>query len=74
MAKDKFNLFKNKDDNIMRFFIRVCLTVFITFIYCCVWMMLEKIIDGCIVDSLVDNIIMLLFIPIIFISTDVFVK
>ena len=37
-----------------------------TIIYCITWMVLELIIDGCITDRIVDNVIMLMFIPMIY--------
>lgn len=57
-----------------RLIIRFCLTLFITFTYCYVWVWLEQKIDGCIVNRPVDNIMMVLFMPIIFIATDVLIK
>lgn len=47
-------------------FYRIVLTLVITLIYSGIWMLLEKVIDGEVVNRTVDNIIMLLFIPIIF--------
>lgn len=57
-----------------RLIIRICLTLFITLAYCYAWSWLEKLIDGCIVNRTVDNIMMLLFMPIMFIATDVLIK
>jgi len=37
-----------------------------TIIYCITWMVLELIIDGCITDRIVDDVIMLMFIPMIY--------
>ena len=48
---------------------RIITTLVITFMYCMVWMALEYIFSGKIVNNLVDNIIMVLFIPIIYSST-----
>jgi hypothetical protein len=49
---------------------RIILTCIITYIYCLIWMALEFVIDGVIVNRWIDNIIMLLFIPIIWIASD----
>jgi len=57
-----------------RLIIRFCLTLVITLAYCGVWSWLEQLIDGCIVNRPVDNIMMVLFMPIIFIATDVLIK
>lgn len=48
---------------------RIIITGFITLGYIIVWMLLELLIDGQIRDSTVDNIIMGLFIPVIYIAT-----
>ncbi len=53
---------------------RFLITLIITWMYCNVWMVLEKIIDGQVTNRLVDNIIMLLFIPIIYLATKSIVK
>lgn len=53
---------------------RVLLTFVIFYFYVDVWMWLEKMIDGCVTDRLVDDIMMLLFIPIIYISTGFLIK
>lgn len=53
---------------------RTYLALLIALIYANVWILLEKIIDGCAVTRTVDNIIMFLFAPIIFIATDKLVK
>lgn len=55
-------------------FYRIVLTLVITLIYSGIWMLLEKVIDGEVVNRTVDNIIMLLFIPIIFLATKTFKK
>lgn len=55
-------------------FYRIVLTLVITLIYSDIWMLLEKMIDGEIVNRTVDNIVMLLFIPIIFLATKSFKK
>jgi len=57
-----------------RLIMRIGLTLIITFLYCSIWCYIEKRITGCIINSTVDNIMMLLFIPIIFIATDVMIK
>lgn len=54
----------------MRNLRRFCLTNILVLIYCKVWQWLEIIIDGQITSRKVDNIIMLLFIPVIWIATD----
>ena len=61
-------------NKIDKFIKRVFITSIVAFIYCVLWMLLEKIIDGQIADRLVDNIMMLLFIPIIFYSTKNVIK
>lgn len=48
---------------------RIFITCALTFFCCVIWMLLELIIDGQIVNKIIDNIIMLLFVPIIFIAT-----
>lgn len=45
------------------------MTGFITLGYSIVWMLLELLIKGQIRDNIVDNIIMGLFIPVIYIAT-----
>ena len=57
-----------------RLITRFFLTLFITLMYCGAWTWIEKLIDGCIVNRTVDNIMMILFMPIIFIATDVLIK
>lgn len=54
-------------------YIRIMLTILLTWIYCMIWTALEFIIDGVIMNTLVDNIIMVLFIPTIYISTKSFI-
>lgn len=49
---------------------KIALTTGIMTIYCYAWQWLELVIDGKIVNRKVDNIIMLLFVPIIWIATD----
>ena len=56
----------DKKEKILKRFI---ITGAITLIYSIVWMLLELLIDGQIRDSIVDNIIMGLFIPVIYIAT-----
>lgn len=53
---------------------RIGMTCLITICYCVVWMILELIINGKISDNIIDNIMMLLFMPIIFISTENMMK
>lgn len=53
---------------------RIFLTLVITYGYCLIWMALEKILYGEVINRSVDNIIMLLFIPIIYITTEHFIK
>lgn len=53
----------------MRNIRKIALTTGIMTIYCYVWQWLELVIDGKIVNRKVDNIIMLLFVPIIWIAT-----
>lgn len=48
---------------------RIIITGFITLGYSIVWMLLELLINGQIRDSIVDDIIMGLFIPVIYIAT-----
>ena len=48
---------------------RFIITGFITLGYSIVWMLLELLIKGQIRDNIVDNIIMGLFIPVIYIAT-----
>ena len=54
--------------------IRLILTLIITWAYCGIWIWLEKTIEGQVRNSVVDNIIMLLFIPIIYMATYAFIK
>lgn len=54
--------------------LRLLLTLLITWIYCCIWIWLEKMIDGYTANRIVDNIIMMLFVPIIYIATDSMIK
>lgn len=58
----------------MRNILRFCLTNSIVLMYCLIWQILEFIIDRRITDRKVDNIIMLLFTPIIWIATDKLIK
>ena len=53
---------------------RILLTLIIAWLYCGVWMWLEKTIDGQVVNRTVDNIIILLFIPIIYIAAGTIIK
>ena len=54
--------------------LRLILTVVLTWLYCMVWIWLEKTIEGQVTNSTVDNIVMVLFIPIIYMATDAIVK
>lgn len=56
----------DKKEKILKRFI---ITGFITLGYSIVWMLLELLIKGQIRDNIVDNIIMGLFIPVIYIAT-----
>lgn len=49
--------------------LRILCTLLITLIYCLLWMVTEKLITGQIQDRLVDNIIMALFVPVIWLAT-----
>ena len=49
---------------------RIVLTLSIILLYGWIWMYLENMIYGAIENRRVDNIMMILFIPIIFIATD----
>ena len=53
---------------------RIVLTLFITWLYGWVWIYLEKMIYGVITNRLVDNIMMILFLPLIFIATDKLIR
>lgn len=53
---------------------RIVLTLFIILLYGWVWMYLENMIYGAIENRLVDNIMMILFIPFIFIATNKLIK
>lgn len=53
---------------------RIVLTLFITLIYGWAWMYLENMIYGVITNRLVDNIMMILFTPFIYIATDQLIK
>lgn len=48
---------------------RIIMTCFITLGYSAIWSLLELLIDGQVTNRLVDNIIMTLFIPIIYRAT-----
>lgn len=48
---------------------RIVLTLLITTIYCYVWMGLELLLYGRIENRTVDNIVMLLFVPVIYLAT-----
>lgn len=53
---------------------RIGMTCIIMNCYCLIWMTLEFVIYGKISDNIIDNIMMLLFMPIIFISTENMMK
>lgn len=53
---------------------RVLLTFMMVIGYSVTWMILELLLDGEIVDRPVDSIIMLLFVPIIYIATGPILK
>lgn len=65
---------KDERKIIIRNIYRFCLTSSITLVYCWIWQILELIIDGQIINRKVDNVIILLFIPIIWIATDKLVE
>lgn len=49
--------------------LRLLCTLFMTYFYCLLWIVLEKLITGQIKDSLVDNVVMILFVPVIWLAT-----
>lgn len=49
--------------------LRLLCTLLISYILCILWIGLEKLITGQIQDSIVDNVIMILFIPVIWLAT-----
>lgn len=53
---------------------RIVLTLFITLIYGWAWMYLENMFYGAITNRMVDNVMMVLFMPFIYIATDVLIK
>ncbi len=53
--------------------LRIVLTLVITFLYCRVWEWLEVIFEGKKKNTMVDNIIMVLFIPMIYLATGVII-
>lgn len=53
---------------------RFALTLMITYLYCNVWILLERILYGQVTNRIVDNIMMLLFVPIIYIATGAIIK
>ena len=74
-VKRRIWLFLRKERMIiMRNISRFCLTNSIILMYCLIWQILEFIIDGQVTNRKVDNIIMLLFTPIIWIATDRLIK
>ncbi len=54
------------------FFIRFLMTIGITLSYCCLWMIVEMLYTGTVTDNPVDDIMMLLFIPMIYLATGSF--
>ena len=48
---------------------RIMMTMLIVIVYCIIWEVLELLLEGSIQNREVDNIIMVLFIPIIYIAT-----
>lgn len=53
---------------------RFIFTLFISLLYCWAWMFLEKMFYGAITNRMIDNVMMLLFMPFIYIATDKFVE
>lgn len=53
---------------------RVFFTLSISLLYCVIWEILEKIFYGEIQHRVVDDVIMLLFIPVIYVATEHFIK
>ena len=49
--------------------LRMLYTLLISCIFCITWIGLEKLITGQIQDRVVDNVIMVLFIPVIWLAT-----
>lgn len=49
--------------------LRLLCALFMTCFYCLLWIVLEKLITGQIKDSLVDNVVMILFVPVIWLAT-----
>ena len=45
---------------------KICKTIILTFVICAIWSLLEYVIYGEIEDCIVDNIMMILFIPVIY--------
>lgn len=45
---------------------KICKTIILTFVICTIWSLLEYVIYGEIEDRIVDNIMMVLFIPVIY--------
>lgn len=45
---------------------RICKTITLTFVISVIWSLLEYVIYGKVEDRIVDNIMMLLFIPVIY--------
>ena len=60
-------LTQNEIDKIAKQVLRTC---FIAFLYMTLWIGLEYVIEGQITDSLVDNLVMLSFIPTIWIAVN----
>lgn len=49
---------------------RILLTCLVVYLYCMLWMVLELLFYGAIINRTVDNIVMLSFIPFIWIASD----
>lgn len=45
---------------------RICKTIILTFVICAIWSLLEYVIYGKTEDRIVDNIMMVLLIPVIY--------
>ena len=55
---------------------KICKTIILTFVICTIWLLLEYVIYGEIEDRIVDNIMMVLFIPVIYraVGTEIHMK
>ena len=63
MMKQTMQRDKNEEK---KFILRLLKTCVSTLLYACVWMILEKLIYGTVMNRLVDNIMLLLFVPMIY--------